>query len=114
MIDRQIVGHCPACGGTTLFIGTGGHITCSLISCPRPTAVDELLVEQETEHVVLFDEHTFTVRHPLRERLDDQLMTCNLHKTIADRSGPPAQPGRYRVTWTEGRWWYHKLAEVTP
>jgi hypothetical protein len=27
---------CPACGSRTLFIGEGGHLTCSLIGCKQP------------------------------------------------------------------------------
>lgn len=28
---------CPSCGGETLFIGTGGHLTCSVIGCRQPS-----------------------------------------------------------------------------
>jgi len=27
---------CPSCGSRTLFIGVGGHLTCSLIGCKEP------------------------------------------------------------------------------
>lgn len=27
---------CPSCGGTTLFVGSGGHLTCSRIGCRQP------------------------------------------------------------------------------
>lgn len=95
--DRRIVGYCPMGCGETLFAGAGGHITCSYITCPRPTAVDELLADNETAHIVEFKDHTFTVRHPLRERLDDALMSCTLFDHIRDLSGPPVTPGRYRA-----------------
>lgn len=39
----DIQGRCPACRATSLFIGTGGHVTCSRIECPNPSAADELL-----------------------------------------------------------------------
>jgi len=32
----QIRTRCPSCGSQTLFIGTGGHLTCSLIGCKEP------------------------------------------------------------------------------
>ena len=43
--DQRIVTRCPSCGGQTLFIGKGGHLTCSLLICKQPSvdaAVDSL------------------------------------------------------------------------
>jgi hypothetical protein len=94
----DIAGYCPMGCGETLFLADGGHITCSYLHCPEPTAVDQLLDDRETEHIVEFGETTFTVRHPLRERLGDALMACRLHQTVAAGSGgPPIAPGRYRA-----------------
>lgn len=39
----DVQGHCPACGATSLFLGEGGHVTCSRIDCPNPCAADDLL-----------------------------------------------------------------------
>ncbi|MFE3123704.1 DUF6085 family protein [Streptomyces hydrogenans] len=36
-------GQCPACRGTSLFLGNGGHVTCARIDCPNPCAADDLL-----------------------------------------------------------------------
>lgn len=101
----MIVGWCPMGCGTTLFVGSGGHITCSFLGCPRPTAVDELLEERETEHLVQLGETSFTVQHPLRERLDADLWTCDVHRKIEELDGPPRQPGRYRVIVRPGTPW---------
>lgn len=101
----KVQGHCPACGGESLFLAEGGHVTCSRLECPRPDAVDELLEDRETQHVVVLTARDFTIRHPLRERLDDQLLTCELHRHIAHLSGPPHQPGRYRVISLPGGSW---------
>lgn len=38
-----IRGECPACKGKTLFVGSGGYITCSYLSCPDPTAPSKAL-----------------------------------------------------------------------
>ena len=38
-----VKGTCPACGGRTLFVGSGGYITCSYIPCPDPGAAGKLL-----------------------------------------------------------------------
>lgn len=57
-----------------------------------------ILADEETEHVVIFRAEDFTVRHPLRERLDDALMQCRIHAAIAELDGPPDDVlGRYRV-----------------
>lgn len=97
MMDVDIEGHCPMGCGKTLFVGVSGRITCGYVQCPRPNAVDKLLADREIEHLVTFDEQGFTIRHPLRERLDEQLMTCDLHKLCASLPGPPPQLGTYRV-----------------
>ncbi|MFB8182611.1 hypothetical protein ACFC8N_42810 [Streptomyces sp. NPDC055966] len=43
MTSPIVQGRCPACGTTSLLVGDGGHVTCSLDVCPNPSAVDELL-----------------------------------------------------------------------
>lgn len=104
-MTAAVQGHCPVCGGCSLFLAEGGHVTCSRLECPRPTAVDELLANRETDHVVVLQPKTFTVRHPLRERLDDELLTCDVHQRIRGLDGPPRQPGTYRVTVLPGGSW---------
>lgn len=94
-----VAGYCPMGCGSTLFLGAGGYVTCSDLECPRPDAATTILDDAEHEHIVEIGPRTFTVRHPLRERLDDQLMDCALHDWLRARSGQPAQPGRYRVLW---------------
>ncbi len=42
-VPLRICTPCPACGCASLFIGDGGHLVCSLISCPSPSV--ELEVE---------------------------------------------------------------------
>ena len=100
-----LVGHCPACGRQSLFQGMGGHITCGHLECPRPTAVDELLQDDEREHIVYFEEHSFVIRHPLRERLQDELVQCVLTEHIASLPEPPVEPGRYRAMAMIGGLW---------
>lgn len=43
-MDR-IVTRCPACGNQTLFVGEGGHLTCSWLECPAP-GVERFLEER--------------------------------------------------------------------
>jgi hypothetical protein len=81
--------------GETLFLGDGGYVICSYLHCPEPDAVSTLLGDREWRHVVTFTDDGFTVRHPLRERLRDELETCDLHEYCAGLPGPPVKPGRY-------------------
>ncbi len=34
----RVAGTCPACGRSSLFVGDGGHVTCSMLGCPDPCA----------------------------------------------------------------------------
>ena len=96
----SVQGHCPMGCGQTLFLGASGFITCATLECPRPDAASLLLEEQETDHVVDFhDDDTFTVMHPLRERLDGELSDCPLHKHLVGLTEAPVTPGRYRVSY---------------
>lgn len=101
--DGRLVGYCPMGCGRTLFVGSGGFITCSYVHCPRPDAVPDLLVD-EHEHLVDVGPTSFSVQHPLRERLDGLLFDCDLHQWMTDLSGPPGRPGLYRVRDIDGRW----------
>jgi hypothetical protein len=107
--DREVQGFCPMGCGSTLFLAAGGYVTCSFISCPRPDAVADLLADRETEHIVQFGEDGFTIRHPLRERLDDALMDCALHDYCTSLPGPPVKPGRYRARHDGTRWTWEAL-----
>ena len=103
----KVAGFCPMGCGETLFTGSGGHVTCSYIECPNPCAVDELLAERETEHIVIFDEDDgFVIKHPLRERIEGNLFDCVLLGDLRSMGRPPAKPGRYRATpiGNEGKW----------
>ena len=102
--DRAVAGYCPMGCGRTLFLADGGLVVCSFISCPRRDAVAELLADRETEHIVLFEEAAFSIRHPLRERHEDEFMTCALHEYCEALDGPPVQPGRYRAVLSGQRW----------
>lgn len=96
-MSASIAGYCPMGCGQTLFRAAGGYVTCSYITCPRPDAVSMLLADREVEHVVNFTGFGFTIKHPLRERLGDELLNCELHETLSSYDGPPVKPGRYRV-----------------
>ena len=78
----KVDGYCPMGCGQTLFLGLGGCVTCSLIGCPNPSAVDELLNDRQTLHVMTVGREGFTLRHPLRERIGNQLERCDVFDRI--------------------------------
>ncbi|MBM7788879.1 DUF6085 family protein [Tenggerimyces flavus] len=108
MIPR-VEGYCPVGCGQTLMLGAGGHVYCSYLACPEPTAVDEILHDREVEHVVTLTETDFTIRHPLRERLGDALLECHLHEHLRSLDGPPRKPGRYHAFQRGERWHWHEI-----
>lgn len=99
-----VQGRCPACGGSSLFLGDGGYVTCSRIDCPNPSAPDELLHGDDGMKAKV-DEATSTLRRVRRAHLCDD---CRVN-VDAVLSGPrpdpptaviPAQPPRNGDTMT--------------
>lgn len=101
-----VQGWCPMGCDAGLVLGRGARVTCASLDCPRPDAAAEILADRETGHIVTFTRDGFTIRHPLRERLDDALMDCALHEHCASLPGPPVRPGKYRAARTgpDGYW----------
>jgi hypothetical protein len=104
---------CPACGGE-LEVQPAfnddtscdyGELRCLQVNCARPLAAGEVLADRETEHVVVFDEHGFSIQHPLRERIDGALFSCGLHAHLRTLDGPPDPIGRYRAKQALGGRW---------
>lgn len=96
-MDYRIRGYCPMGCGETLFVAAGGYITCSNVPCPNPTAVSDILDDRESEHVVVLDADGWTIRHPLRERLGDALLTCDIQRQFEALQSAPIKHGRYRI-----------------
>jgi hypothetical protein len=74
-----------------------GRVMCIMVGCLDYLAVDRILADPETEHVVEVDETGFSVQHPLRERVGGMLFQCDLHSRLKALGDPPKQPGRYRA-----------------
>jgi hypothetical protein len=84
-----IQGRCPACGHGRLFVGSGGYLTCPKTDCPMPDAASRLLLDhaQPEHHVTIHvsrhqGDRTFTIRHPLMDRLAGTLEDCSLHQYL--------------------------------
>ena len=60
---------CPSCGARALFIGTGGHLTCGVLGCKKPTvesAVFDLRAQlAEAEDLARLILHCLTRDTPL-------------------------------------------------
>lgn len=100
---KEIIGvYCPACGQHSLFLLHGqGNIYCkSPGDCPDREAAQKILGDQETEHVIVYRDGTYVVRHPLRERIGDALVECELAAAVF-RLGDHPQDGRYRMWFDE-------------
>jgi hypothetical protein len=95
----DVVGYCPMGCGPHLHVMSGGMIMCLAKDCPDPGAVTGILSERETLDVVTFDDHSFNVLHPLRERIGHALLTCPVAAHIAELDGPPpgVSDGKYRA-----------------
>lgn len=104
----DVSGYCPMGCGKTLFVGSGGYITCSWIDCPKPDAVSILLEEDEHEHVVVFTRKGWTIQHPLRDRVEGVLFDCPATKECEAIRLAPA-PGTYRMSRGASGWDYTLL-----
>jgi hypothetical protein len=84
--------------GETLFRDSDGAIVCESKDCPDATAATKVLSDQETEHIVTIGYDAWNMQHPLRERIDQQLLECELAAALM-AEGPPLtiEQGRYRV-----------------
>lgn len=100
----DVAGFCPMGCGTTLTLMCDGHIACKKLTCPSPFAVSQILMDQETEHLVTFTETSFTVTHPLRERVDTATHGCTLPEYVEGLDRPPVEPGVYRALEVGGDW----------
>jgi len=116
-----VKGRCPACGASELRYGFQGHIECQNMDCDNRYAVDILLSDPEiTEHLVKVVGQpgrlalSWTLRHPLIERLNDALFGCELGAILAEYGVPDKlTPGLYRAVDTTTGWEY-SLVEETP
>lgn len=70
-----------------------------------------ILEDRETEHVLNIQPHDFSILHPLRERLDQELLKCDLHWHLVSLPGPPVTPGRYRALLVDGQWRWEEVEQ---
>lgn len=109
----RIYGQCPMGCGEYLEVGRYDfEVRCVSPSCPRPTALHELLKAEHLDHLVEVREDGWTTIHPLKERLDWALAACELDEYIRQFDGPPVIPGRYRVIVENGSHDWERLPDA--
>lgn len=103
---EKLIGiYCPSCGEATLDV-VERVIVCTSSTCERPMAASEILAQAEEKyHVVTVTETSFTIMHPLNERLDNKLHECDLHRQLQGMPGPPGPPGKYKASRISERGW---------
>jgi hypothetical protein len=114
-IDMQ--GKCPmGCGRTLHYSSGSGFVVCMNKDCPDDGAVNKLLADPEAGHIVVLNEFDFDLKHPLRERIDDELFDCHVYRVLTAAKAPPQALGRWRVTDTTGddpkAWTWERVAET--
>lgn len=95
-MTKIVRGYCPMGCGESLVL-EAARIRCDDFACRNRDAVHEILANPETQHIVRLDESDFSVKHPLRERIEDELFECPVFSKIALMDHPPQEPGTYRV-----------------
>lgn len=69
---------CPACGLRILFIGAGGWLTCSNLSCPEPVMSDAITAAVQQSNRELLERlkavtETSRDEHVIRDAIDAEL-----------------------------------------
>jgi hypothetical protein len=102
-VSAPIQGYCPACGkqrlGYMMALGySPGRLICEAPGCPEPDAVQRLLGDQEVHHLLTVKPGgTWTIRHPLIERIDERLMSCDLATWVTETLDLDSFVGLHRV-----------------
>lgn len=100
-----VKGRCPACNGSSLFLGSGGHVTCSRLDCPNPCAVDDQLHRGRPDPAAAGLEETARVFAALHRSAEETVTrVINLHEQWV-KAGPPP------LGTSIARWWDKRLAE---
>lgn len=98
-----MTGYCPFCGQASLSLAAA-LIICTNDDCKNPSGTTAILLQgAETGHLVTLYERTFSIQHPLRERFENQILTCSLGEDLTSQPNAPYPPGEYRVS-EDGVW----------
>lgn len=105
----KVQGYCPMGCGETLEVNKRGAVSCGGGDCMDPHAVQEILNQSEHRHILNIDTAGWTLKHPLAERVQDELFECpigaRMHVVALDR----VEHGRYAVSLDDDQWKWEKL-----
>lgn len=126
MAIEPLQGHCPVCGAEELRRGFQGLIQCGNTLCERQDAIHSLLTDPELgNHLIRVTKRVrhseagateildWTIRHPLSERLNDDLFACEMGLYVHAMwdGGSPLTEGTHRVTDNDDGGWDVRLIE---
>jgi hypothetical protein len=99
----DIRGYCPACGAAKLqAMSHVGIVHCTNPECPRLQAIHEILSTPVIDHLLVTHDRSWTLVHPLIERLDNAMLGCTVGDKVSfmmqTQSGPAEDDAVYRVT----------------
>ncbi len=96
--EIKVKGCCPSCGCRNLALYTDvNEIVCKSKYCDDPYALHKIIQDDEIEHVVFIGAKDFSMQHPLKERVNRELLHCEQGEWLFSQSGPPVEPGKYRM-----------------
>ena len=73
--QQEIQTRCPSCGSRSLFIGAGGHLTCSWLECPEPGVATAIAALKELLSEAMFAHKSGWFDLDLLDRMQDALLT---------------------------------------
>jgi len=87
--ENKITTPCPCCGRSTLFIGSGGHLTCGFLGCKHPGVEDQVnrlrTLGNEGFNLAVLVRYLVPSSHPAYSKLDRQV---SLVEKAAAESNP--------------------------
>ena len=60
------------------------------------------LSEADDAHIVMVEENSFSIKHPISERLSEDLFECPLDVHMSSQSHAPVDVGKWKVIRPEG------------
>lgn len=102
----MINGYCPQGCGETLDVNAAGNVMCVNATCPEPYTIADILQDPETEHIITCYSDSWSMKHPLRERLNDELLTCAAGEEVSE-TAYLMDIGTYRLSGGPDWVWEH-------
>lgn len=103
----NIPGYCPACGQHSLHTDAQGRsaspVHCLNPHCPDKGAAAKILLEgKQRHHIVALKDGIWTLKHPIRERIGDKLLECEVAARINEALDQTDGDGIWQVSLLDG------------